>query len=294
MEYQMRNWYYFVWLSGDLNVEQHVHMLDLANWVKGDQYPVEANGMGGREVRKGKDYGQIFDHHFVEYTYADGTKLFSQSRHIRGCWSAGGVDVHGRDGTASWGKKIEGPRPWSYEGPNVEGHQQEHIDLLKFIRDDTPHNEGYYGATSSMTAVLGRMATYSGQVVKWDEAVAPRPRRDARGVRLERPAPRPAGRRRRPRKVRRCARSLQTVLSLAVSRGAEPDGLVREGGADRTCSVGGPKEQRLTPVADGSIVPCVILPGGRWIAGSSQSIVSDIPHENFLAMITAWHKYGRY
>ena len=172
MEYQMRNWYYFVWLSGDLNVEQHVHMLDLANWVKGDQYPVEANGMGGREVRKGKDYGQIFDHHFVEYTYADGTKLFSQSRHIRGCWSAGGVDVHGRDGTASCGKKIEGPRPWSYEGPNVEGHQQEHIDLLKLIRDDTPHNEGYYGATSSMTAVLGRMATYSGQVVKWDEAVA--------------------------------------------------------------------------------------------------------------------------
>jgi len=175
MEYQMRNWYYFVWLSGDLNVEQHVHMLDLANWAKGDQHPVEANGMGGREVRKGKDYGHIFDHHFVEYTYADGTKLFSQCRHIRGCWTAGGVDVHGRDGVANCGKGIEGRQKWAYDGPRIEGHQQEHFDLIKVIRDDTPHNEGYYGADSSMTAVLGRMATYSGQVVHWEQAVAKGP-----------------------------------------------------------------------------------------------------------------------
>jgi predicted dehydrogenase len=172
MEYQMRNWYYFVWLSGDLNVEQHVHMLDLANWANGEKHPVEANGMGGRQVRRGKEVGHIFDHHFVEYTYEDGSKLFSQSRHIPNCWSAGEVDVHGLQGTANCDGKIVGPNAWEYAGPKVIGHQQEHVDLIKAIRDDMPHNEGYYGATSSFTAILGRMATYSGHVVRWDDAVA--------------------------------------------------------------------------------------------------------------------------
>jgi len=172
MEYQMRNWYYFVWLSGDLNVEQHVHMLDLANWACGDKHPVEAHGMGGRQVRKGKEFGHIFDHHCVEYTYEDGTKLFSQCRHIARVWNAGGVHVHGLQGTADCGGRIEGPQAWAYTGAKVQGHQQEHIDLIKAIRDDAAHNEGYYGATSSMTAILGRMATYSGQVVRWEDAVA--------------------------------------------------------------------------------------------------------------------------
>jgi predicted dehydrogenase len=171
----MRNWYYFVWLSGDLNVEQHVHMLDLANWANGEKHPVEANGMGGRQVRKSKEHGHIYDHHFVEYTYADGSKLFSQCRHIPDCWNAGGVNVHGRDGTADCDGKIEGPHAWSYDGPKVSGHQQEHNDLIQAIRDGGPHNEGHYGATSSFTAILGRMATYSGQVVRWDDAVAKGP-----------------------------------------------------------------------------------------------------------------------
>ena len=171
MQYQMRNWYYFVWLSGDLNVEQHVHMLDLANWTMGDQHPVEANGMGGRQVRTGKDFGHIYDHHFVEYTYADGTKLFSQCRHIRDCWNQGGVNVHGDKGWANCGGKISGENAWDYAGPSVSGHQQEHVDLIKAIREDTPCSEGWYGAPSSFTAVFGRMATYSGQVVRWDDAV---------------------------------------------------------------------------------------------------------------------------
>jgi myo-inositol 2-dehydrogenase/D-chiro-inositol 1-dehydrogenase len=171
MQYQMRNWYYFVWLSGDLNVEQHVHMLDLANWAAGDQHPVEANGMGGRQVRKGKEHGQIYDHHFVEYTYADETKLFSQCRHIPNCWNQGGGQVHGDKGSADCGGKISGEQSWQYTGPSVSGHRQEHVDLIAAIRQDKPCREGWYGATSSFTAVLGRMATYSGQVVRWDEAV---------------------------------------------------------------------------------------------------------------------------
>ncbi len=174
MEYQMRNWYYFNWLCGDLIVEQTVHMIDASNWAKGD-HPVEANGMGGREVRKGKDHGQIFDHHAVEYTYADRTKLFCQCRHIPGCFNSSEVVVHGPHGVASLRGTITGKNPWKYAGGRVSGHRQEHVDLIEAIRKDKKYNEARYGATSSMTAVLGRMATYSGQVVHWDDAVAKGP-----------------------------------------------------------------------------------------------------------------------
>ncbi len=160
MEYQMRNWYYFVWLCGDHICEQHVHNLDVSNWIKGG-HPVEANGMGGREVRKGKDHGQIFDHHCVEFTYADGTKMFSQCRHIKGCWSAVAEFVHGMKGVSKCQSGRDKRSPYD----------QEHIDLLSAIRNDDKYNEGWYGATSSFTAVLGRMATYSGKVVKWDDAI---------------------------------------------------------------------------------------------------------------------------
>jgi len=171
MEYQMRNWFYFVWLCGDHIVEQHVHLLDRANWLK-QAHPIESNGMGGREVRKGKDHGQIYDHHFVEYTYDDGTKMFSQCRHIPGAWRAGGSYAHGTEGVADTGGTIIGKNAWEYTGPKVSGHAQEHVDLIDALRNDLKYNEGWFGATSSMTAVLGRMATYSGQVVLWDEAVA--------------------------------------------------------------------------------------------------------------------------
>jgi myo-inositol 2-dehydrogenase/D-chiro-inositol 1-dehydrogenase len=174
MEYQMRNWYYFAWLGGDLIVEQTVHMIDMANWAQG-AYPVEANGMGGRQVRTGKDHGQVYDHFFVEYTYADGTRLYCQARHIPGCFNCGDVVAHGPLGTATCAGKIAGKNAWHYEGPAVSGHAQEHVDLIAAIRKGEKYHEGWYGATSSMTAILGRMACYSGRVVRWDEAVAKGP-----------------------------------------------------------------------------------------------------------------------
>jgi predicted dehydrogenase len=173
-EYQMRNWYYFVWLSGDLIVEQTVHLIDAANWAKG-AFPVEAHGMGGRQVRTGKDHGQVYDHFAVEYTYADGTKLFCQARHIPGCWNCGETAVHGPLGMASVSGAATGKRAWRYTGPQVDGHAQEHVDLIAAIRRDEKYHEGWYGAGSSMTAVLGRMACYSGQVVHWEDAVAKGP-----------------------------------------------------------------------------------------------------------------------
>jgi len=170
MEYQIRNWGCFRWLYGDNIVEQHVHNIDIGNWVMakdGDPrkaHPVEANGMGGRVHRC--NYGDIFDHHTVEFTYADGTKMFSQSRHIEGTWDCVGEVVRGTKGVRSVangaGPKLESGNPYD----------QEHIDLFKAIRNNVKLNEGWYGAVSSMTAVFGRMATYSGQIVKWEDAIA--------------------------------------------------------------------------------------------------------------------------
>ncbi len=150
-------------------VEQHVHNLDIANWVMAtdgdprEAHPVEANGMGGR-VRRG-NYGDIFDHHFIEFTYADGTKMFSQSRHQPGTWNQVSEFVHGTEGTR--GVSVGG-------GPQLESgnpYIQEHVHLLKAIRDGEPLNDGWHGAVASMTGVLGRMASYSGQVVRWSDAV---------------------------------------------------------------------------------------------------------------------------
>jgi predicted dehydrogenase len=174
MEYQMRNWYYFNWLSGDTIVEQHVHNLDACNWAKG-AHPVSAQGQGGRQVRTGKEYGQIFDHHFVEFTYEDGCKLYSQSRQIPGCWNSTAGFAHGTKGAANLGVGIlQNPanqRPRRAPADSVNPYQAEHDALFAAIRNDTSHNEAEYAAFSTMTAILGRMATYSGDEVNWRDAI---------------------------------------------------------------------------------------------------------------------------
>jgi myo-inositol 2-dehydrogenase / D-chiro-inositol 1-dehydrogenase len=175
MQYQVRNWYYFTWLSGDHIVEQHVHDLDVANWIaKG--HPVQAEGMGGRQVRVGKDVGEIFDHHAVEFTYADGVRLFSYCRHIPNCWNSFSEHAHGTKGFASFegqGKgilSVTGQKPTKFKhGP--DGHQVEMDELFAAIAAGEPYNECDWAAVSTMTAILGRMATYSGKIVTWDDAI---------------------------------------------------------------------------------------------------------------------------
>ncbi len=162
MEYQMRNWYHFVWLCGDHIIEQHVHNLDVCNWVKGE-HPVEANGMGSCHVRDNRGVGQIYDNHFVEFTYPDGMKMYSQCRQQPGTWKQVTQFIHGTKGA------LELP------GNGSDGYDLEHVALIDAIRNGTTLNDGWHGATSSFTGVLGRMATYSGQVVKWDDAVAKGP-----------------------------------------------------------------------------------------------------------------------
>ena len=173
MEYQMRNWYYFTWICGDHIVEQHIHNLDVINWVKGS-YPVKAQGQGGREVRVGPNYGETFDHHFVEFEYADGSRCLSQCRHIPGCWNAVEEYVHGSKGTAAihdYTINVNGEKRARYRGENPNPYQREHEDLLKSILAGSPINEGEFGAKSTMTAILGRMATYSGQMLEWEKAL---------------------------------------------------------------------------------------------------------------------------
>ncbi len=171
MQYQMRNWYYFNWLCGDLIVEQTVHALDLVNWAKGE-HPVEAQGMGGRQVRVGTEYGESFDHFDVEYTYPDRTKMFLFCRHVRGCWNYFGGLAHGTKGDADLkGElRLHGQEPIQFER-GIDGHQVEHDDLFEALEEGRPYNEGDYGITSTMTAILGRMAAYSGQLVTWDDAM---------------------------------------------------------------------------------------------------------------------------
>ena len=177
LEYQMRNWYYFTWLCGDHILEQHIHNIDVANWFIGD-YPISAQGMGGREVRNGIDHGQIFDHHFVEFTYANGAVISSQCRHQTGTASRVDEVFQGSNGSVVTGKgemtdlsgniKYKYPNKWN-EDPNP--YQVEHDKLFQSIRNNEVINDVEYGAKSTMTAIMGRMATYTGKKITWDQAI---------------------------------------------------------------------------------------------------------------------------
>jgi len=176
MEYQMRNWYYFVWLCGDHITEQHIHNLDVINWAL-EAYPVKAQGMGGREVRKGKDYGQIYDHHYVEFHYGNGTILNSQCRHQKGTMSKVDELLIGTKGKVY----CDAARITDNKGNTIyqfdkkmenQPYQNEHDELFAAIaKGEYKFWDAERGARSTMTSILGRMATYSGQNIEWDKAI---------------------------------------------------------------------------------------------------------------------------
>ncbi len=172
MEYQVNNWYYFDWLCGDHIVEQHIHNIDVSNWVK-QAHPISAQGAGGRERRTSPDFGQIFDHHVVEFTYPDGSTMLSECRHMDGCWNQVAEFATGSKGRSNIsGGMIKSPEgEWKYDGERADPYQLEHDHLFAAIREGKPYNEAEYGAHSTMTAIMGRMATYSGKMMEWDEAI---------------------------------------------------------------------------------------------------------------------------
>ena len=176
MEWQLRNWLYFTWLSGDHNVEQHIHSLDKMAWAMHDEHPVRASGMGGRQVRTGPEYGHIFDHHSVVYEYANGVKLFSACRQQDGCAKDVTDHVFGTAGVCDVMRHvIHGQHPWRYRpeknGKDAGMYQIEHNELIASIRASKPINNGDYMCKSTMMAIMGRMATYTGRVITWEKAI---------------------------------------------------------------------------------------------------------------------------
>ncbi len=176
MTYQMRNWYNFTWLSGDFNVEQHVHYLDVAAWVFGNQYPVKAIGMGGRSIWNKADCGNIYDQFSVVYEYANGARLVSNTRHhpkTKSDMSAHALGSKGRSllSEKDGGMWIKANKDWTFEGPNNQMYDAEHNELFASIRNNKPINNGEYMANSTLLAIMGRMAAYTGQEITWKMAM---------------------------------------------------------------------------------------------------------------------------
>lgn len=175
MHNQMHNWYYYTWLSGDFNVEQHIHYLDVCSLVKGE-YPTTAIGTGGRQVRTGEQYGNIYDHHSVTYEYEDGARLISNCRQQAGCTTQMRAVVSGSRGRANLQESkvmISNGSKWRY-GKNessVSIYELEHERLFASIRAGKAENDGEYMSKSTLLAIMGRMATYTGQVITWDQAM---------------------------------------------------------------------------------------------------------------------------
>ena len=179
MEYQMRNWYYFNWLCGDHIVEQHVHNIDIANWIKG-KYPTTIQGVGSRAHRVGKDYGEIYDNFSIELTYDDGSVVYSQCCHFEGAHNRVDETFQGTKGriylsangqAVIWDNK--GNELYRHDAKgNPNPYQQEHNELFAAIANgEYKYNNAEYGALSSLTGILGRIACYTGKVIKWDEAL---------------------------------------------------------------------------------------------------------------------------
>lgn len=179
MNYQMRNWYYFNWLCGDHIVEQHVHNIDIANWVK-NAYPVSVQGTGSRAWRTGKDYGEIYDNHAVELKYADGSVIYSQCRHFEGISNRVDESFQGTKGKVYLSANNSG-KLWDHKGNEIYNHntkgnanpyQTEHDELFEAIsKREYKFWDAERVAKSCFTSIIGRYATYSGEVIKWDEAL---------------------------------------------------------------------------------------------------------------------------
>jgi myo-inositol 2-dehydrogenase / D-chiro-inositol 1-dehydrogenase len=170
MEYEVRNWLYFHWLSGDIIIEQAVHSLDKTAWLQGDIHPIQAVGMGGRQQRTEKKFGNVFDHHTVFYEYPGGVRVYFTCCQQDNCTQLVDELVLGTKGLA-WilANRIEGENPWHYEGQDVNMYDLEHEALFRSIRDSHPINNGHYMTNSTMIGIMGRMCTYTGQALTWDQ-----------------------------------------------------------------------------------------------------------------------------
>jgi len=160
VEWQIRNWLFTGWLSGDHIVEQHVHNIDVVNWAFGE-IPEQVRGVGGRQYRTEPQYGNIFDHFGIEFFYPGDVRTISTCRQIDGTSGNVSERVAGTKGVSNCRGKIEGENSWSYEGPNPNPYVVEHTDLINSIRSGNPLNEGKQVSESTLCAIMGRESAYS-------------------------------------------------------------------------------------------------------------------------------------
>ncbi len=172
-EWQIRNWYNFVWICGDSIVEQAVHSVDKIAWLTGDQPPVSCVGVGGRDIKA--EGGNIYDHFEVNYLYPNGFRATLANRQIEGCYNENADYIMGTDGVCTIGRgptpRIEGKTNWAWSGQKYDMYQREHDVFFASIRQNKPINNGHRMATSTLLAMMGRMAAYTGQEITWDQAL---------------------------------------------------------------------------------------------------------------------------
>ena len=176
MEYQMRNWYYYTWLSGDFNVEQHIHSIDKMLWAMRDEPPVKCSGSGGRIQRTDPKYGNIYDHFDVVYEFTGGIKAFARCRHFAGCATDVSDYAFCTKGQVQMLPKpkltdLNGNPVWESGPVGRTMYQQEHDELFASIRSGSPINNGDYMTKSTLMAIMGRMCCYTGKELTWEQAL---------------------------------------------------------------------------------------------------------------------------
>jgi predicted dehydrogenase len=176
-EFQLRNWNGFTWLSGDFNVEQHVHSIDKVAWAMRDEPPLRCVGTGGRQARTGAESGHVYDHFSVVYEYSSGVKAFCTCRQIDGCYNDVSDHIFGTRGvchTMEHEVSVGGKTTWKYratKGETADMYQTEHNELFASIRNGTPINNGDYMTKSTLMAIMGRMSAYTGKAITWEQAL---------------------------------------------------------------------------------------------------------------------------
>lgn len=172
MEYQIRNWLYYTWLSGDIIGEQAIHSLDKTAWLLGDASPVKAMGMGGRQQRVQSKYGHVYDHFSVFYEYPTGQSVYFTCRQQDGCTMHVDELVHGTKGKARiLAHTITGENAWKYDGPKPSMYRVEHQELFRSLREGKPIDNSEYMINSTMIGIMGRLAAYTGKTLSWDQAM---------------------------------------------------------------------------------------------------------------------------
>lgn len=173
LEWQLRNWLYYPWLSGDLIAEQHIHTLDVMAWIKRDVYPIRAVSLGGRQTRTDPLFGTVYDHFATIYEWADGTRGYSYCRQQNGCWRDVNEYVMGTEGKANvFQHRITGKAPWQFDGKVRDMYQSEHDAMFAAIRAGKPIDNTGYMCDSTLMALMGRMAAYTGKQVTWEQAAS--------------------------------------------------------------------------------------------------------------------------